>query len=192
MKLLLENWRKYLKEERGFGEGEPPNKEGWYKKQTIVVEDDNLEQNIYSFDFDNTLIRYKTLEDGDVEYLGPHEENIALLKDLAAEGNKAIIVTSRSKRKGPKLPWDHAPTPEEAIIEFNLPVEEVYYTFGEFKAEKLLELGVSRHWDDDEEEVEAAEAAGIEAVLVPVEDDITTRLRDKWRDHMANTEEETN
>ena len=168
MRLLLENWRKYLKEE------------------------DNLEQNIYSFDFDNTLIRYKALDDGDVEYLGPHEENIALLKDLAAEGNKVIIVTSRSKRKGPKMPWDDAPSPEEAIVEFDLPVQEVYYTFGNFKAEKLLELGVSKHWDDDEEEVAAAEAAGIEAILVPVEDDVTNRLRDKWLDLMAKKEEETN
>ena len=48
MKLLLENWRKY------------------------VTEQDNLEQNVYSFDFDNTLIRYKTLEDGDVVYYDKH------------------------------------------------------------------------------------------------------------------------
>ena len=163
MKLLLENWRKYLNEERGFGEGEPPEGE-WYKKQVIVVEDDNLEQNIYSFDFDNTLIRYETLEDGDVEYLGPHEENIALLKDLAAQGNKIIIVTSRSKLNRPKYEWDKAPTPEEAIQEFGLPVEEVHYTYGNLKADKLMELGVSKHWDDDDDEVAAAWAAGIEAV----------------------------
>jgi len=167
MKQILKEWRKYLAEE------------------------DNLEQNIYSFDFDNTLIRYETLEDGDVVYLGPHEENIAILKRLAEQGNKVIIVTSRSKLKK-KMPWDKAPTPEEAIEEFSLPVEEVYYTFGDFKAEKLLELGVFKHWDDDEEEVGAAQAAGIEAVLVPVEDDVTNRLRDKWLDHMAKSEEETN
>ena len=170
MKLLLENWRKFLTEE------------------------DNLEQNIYSFDFDNTLIRYKTLEDGDVEYLGPHETNIQILKNLAEKGNRVIIVTSRSKLKK-KLPWDKAPTPEEAIQEFNLPVEEVYYTAGDFKADKLLELGVSKHWDDDEEEVEAAEKAGIEAVLVPVEEGITDRLRNKWADHneeMKKARETTN
>ena len=168
MKQILTEWRKYISEE------------------------DNLEQNLYSFDFDNTLIRYHTLEDGDVEYLGPHKENIALLKDLAAQGNKVIIVTSRSKPSGAKPVWDVAPTPEEAIQKFNLPVEEVYYTFGDFKAAKLLELGVSNHWDDDEDEVAAANAAAIEAVLVPVEDNITTKLRDKWLDHMAKSEEETN
>ena len=46
-----------------------------------------------------------------------------------------------------------------------------------------MELGVIKHWDDDEEEVAAAEAAGIEAVLVPVEEGITDRLRNKWLDH---------
>jgi len=163
MKLILENWRKYLKEE------------------------DNLEQNVYSFDFDNTLIRYHTLEDGDVIYLGPHEENIQLAKDLAAAGNKVIIVTSRSKLKK-KLPWDNAPTPEEAIVEFDLPIEEVYYTFGDFKDAKLLDLGVAKHWDDDEEEVERALAAGIEAVLVPVEEGITDRLRNKFIDHLDEIE----
>ena len=191
MKLLLENWRKFVKEERGFGEGEPPDGE-WYKKQTIVVEDDNLEQNIYSFDFDNTLIRYETLEDGDVEYLGPHEENIALLKDLAAQGNKVIIVTSRAKLNRPKYEWDKAPTPEEAIQEFGLPVEEVHYTYGNLKADKLMELGVSKHWDDDDDEVAAAWAAGIEAVAVPVEGNVTDQLRDKWKDLTAKNEEETN
>ena len=165
MKQILKEWRKF------------------------IAEEDNLEQNIYSFDFDNTLIRYHTLEDGDVEYHGPHEENIALLKDLVAQGNKVIIVTSRSRPNKPKFEWDKAPTPEEAIEEFSLPVEEVYYTFGDLKAEKLLELGVSKHWDDDEDEVKAALEAGIEAVLVPVEDNITTRLRDKWLDHMAKSED---
>jgi len=168
MKLLLENWRKYLKEE------------------------DNLEQNIYSFDFDNTLIRYQTLEDGDVEYLGPHEENIALLKDLAAQGNKVIIVTSRCKPTRPKYDWDKAPTPEEAIQEFGLPVEEVHYTYGNLKADKLIELGVTKHWDDDDDEVAAAWAAGIEAVAVPVEGEVTQQLRDKWCDVLSKEEEETN
>ena len=164
MKLLLENWRQYLNEE---------------------------EQNIYSFDFDNTLIRYHTLEDGDVVYLGPHEENIQLAKDLAAAGNKVIIVTSRAEPTGPKKPWDDSPAPEELIADLGLPISGVYYTHGDFKAGKLVELGVQKHWDDDDEEVAAAEAAGIQAVLVPVEEGITERLRDKWIDLLSKSEEET-
>ena len=160
MKQILNEWRKYLKE------------------------NDSSDQNVYSFDFDNTLIRYHTLEDGDVVYLGPHEENIQLVKDLAAEGHKVIIVTSRSKLKGEKKPWDEAPTPEEAIVEFGLPIEEVHYTYGNLKADKLMELGVTKHWDDDDDEVAAAWAAGIEAEAVQVEGDVTNRLRDKWKDHI--------
>ncbi len=71
--------------------------EGWIESDAIDMSEKN--QNAYSFDFDNTLIRYQTLEDGDVVYLGPHEENLQILKDLAAEGNKVIIVTSRFKLK---------------------------------------------------------------------------------------------
>jgi len=168
MKQILTEWRKY------------------------IAEEDNLEQNIYSFDFDNTLIRYHTLEDGDVEYIGPHQDNIQLAKDLAAQGNKVIIVTSRYRTSGPKKPWDDAPNPDELIAEFDLPIEEVYYTDGNLKASKLTELGVSKHWDDDEDEVAAAEAAGIEGVLVAVEKGLTDRLRDKWVDLLSKEKEETN
>jgi hypothetical protein len=227
MKQILNEWRKYLKENERISYNDlylklvdyieendlfsdiPAHKEfveqhGWNWDEYIqaqedwlqadedklgahidkLEEEDNLEQNIYSFDFDNTLIRYHTLEDGDVEYLGPHGENIQLVKDLAAEGNKVIIVTSRSKLKGEKRPWDKAPTPEEAIQMFDLPVEEVHYTYGNLKADKLMELGVTKHWDDDDDEIAAAWAAGIEAVAVRVEGDVTNQLRDKWKDHM--------
>ena len=165
MKQILKEWRKF------------------------IAEEDNLEQNIYSFDFDNTLIRYETLEDGDVEYLGPHEENIALLKDLVEQGNKVIIVTSRSRPNKPKFDWDQAPTPEEAIQEFELPVEEVHYTYGNLKADKLMELGVTKDWDDDAAEIAAAWAVGIAAEAVPVEGNVTQQLRDKWVDHMAKSEQ---
>jgi hypothetical protein len=235
MKLLLENWRKFITESNnktgtlnadysGYVElynpysdnretaevGAPGDQaeilgswsdkgikwlevdidgtKGWILSTELnlapLTEEDNLEQSIYSFDFDNTLIRFHALEDGDVEYLGPHEENIALLKDLAAQGNKVIIVTSRSPSKRPKYEWDKAPTPEEAIQEFGLPVEEVHYTYGNLKADKLMELGVTKHWDDDDDEVAAAWAAGIEAEVVKVEGDVTDRLRDKWKDHI--------
>ena len=47
-----------------------------------------------------------------------------------------------------------------------------------------MELGVTKHWDDDDDEVAAAWAAGIEAEAVRVEGDVTDRLRDKWKDHI--------
>ena len=165
IKLLLENWRKYLNEE---------------------------EQNIYSFDFDNTLIRYHTLEDGDVEYIGPHEENIQLVRDLAAAGNKVIIVTSRAKPTGPKKPWDDAPTPEELIIQLGLPIEVVEYTRGDPKVKMLKKLGVTKHWDDDIEELAALEGSGVEGEHVPVPGEETELLRNKWINLLSKEEEETN
>ena len=98
MKHIIKEWRKY------------------------IAEEDNLEQNIYSFDFDNTLIRYETLEDGDVKYLGPHEEYINTLRKLADDGHQVVIVTSRTPLDK-KFPWDDAPTPEELVADLNLPVE---------------------------------------------------------------------
>ena len=163
MKQILKEWRKY------------------------IAEQDNLEQNIYSFDYDETLIRHKPdPEDPEfsIVYDGPHEENIAKLRELAAAGHAVIIVTSRSKRTGDKHPWDTAPDPEELVAELDLPLtpvldpgddeneadeepKTIHYTNGDLKAPKLLRLGVIEHWDDDKEELAAAEAAGITANPVP-------------------------
>ena len=143
IKLLLENWKKFLNE---------------------------AEKKTYSFDFDETLVTYKPdPEDPEfsIVYDGPHEENIAKLRELAAEGHTVLIVTSRAKRTGDKHPWDTAPDPEDLVVELDLPVESIHYTHGDLKADTLLSLGVIEHWDDDEEEVAAAEAAGIRANLVP-------------------------
>ena len=46
-------------------------------------------------------------------------------------------------------------------------MESVHNTHGDLKADTLLSLGVVEHWDDDAEEIAAAEAAGIKANLVP-------------------------
>ena len=162
-------------------------------------EEDNPEQNLYSFDFDNTLIRYHTLEDGDVEYIGPHEKNIQLVKDLANDGHKVIIVTSRfepkkrDKKGFPiKRPWDDALSPEELIAKFDLPIEEIYYTSGNLKTKTLAALGVTHHWDDDKDEVEAALAAGLGVTKVDVPGEVTQQLRDKWINLLSKEEETTN
>ena len=191
IKLILENWRQFLSEKAKKTVGDEisaQRKKGKPQDQAVAIalskkergELKEQKQDVYSFDYDNTLIRYRTLEDGDVEYLGPHEENIQTLRDLAAAGNKVIIVTSRAKPVGPKKPYDDAPLPGELVSELNLPVEEIYYTAGDLKADKLVELDVIKHWDDDEEEIAAADAAGIETKLVPTEGFVTEALRYKW------------
>jgi len=84
MKLLLENWHRFLKEERGFGEGEPPNKEGWYKKQTIVVEEEKQKINIF-LDMDGVLVDFPSSMR---EYI----------KNVYTEAPEEVHPTSKSSR----------------------------------------------------------------------------------------------
>ena len=156
MKLILENWNKFLNEEK---------------------------KGAYSFDYDETLIKYKTdPEDPEFStiYDKPHEENIAKLRELAAAGETVYIVTSRSKRTREKYPWDTAPDPEELVADMNLPVKSIHYTNGDLKAETLLSLGVIEHWDDDEEEIAAAKEAGIKANFVPGDKEIRETMLSMW------------
>ena len=96
------------------------------------------EQKIYSFDYDNTLVTYKIDPKNPDEtiYDKPHEENVSLVRELAAKGNKVIIVTSR-KQLLETLPWDTSPSPEQFVENLNLPIEEVHYTQGCLKVQKL-------------------------------------------------------
>ena len=156
MKLLLENWKRFLNEEK---------------------------KGAYSFDYDETLIKYKAdPEDPEFStiYDKPHEENIAKLRELAAAGETVYIVTSRSKRTREKYPWDTAPDPEELVADLNLPVKSIHYTNGDLKAETLLSLGVIEHWDDDEEEIAAAKEAGIKANFVPGDKEIRETMLSMW------------
>ena len=126
-----------------------------------------------------------------MEYLGPHDKYINILRQLADDGHKVVIVTSRTPLNK-KFPCDDAPTPEELVVDLKLPVEIIEYTRGNLKTQKLLYLGVAHHWDYDQEEVDSAIEAGIGATKVPVPDEETERLRDKWLAHMAKSKEETN
>ncbi len=160
MKLILENWKRFLNEEK---------------------------KGAYSFDYDETLIKYKPdPEDPQFSalYDKPHEENIAKLKELAAAGEIVYIVTSRAKRTGQKMPWDTAPDPEDLVADLNLPVKSIHYTSGDLKAETLLSLGVVEHWDDDEEEIAAAKEAGIKANLVPGDVQLRETMLSMWANNI--------
>ena len=70
MKLLFENWRQYL------------------------VEREEGDARIVTFDFDDRLIRY----DSEWEYEGDNEHILGYLKRFLSAGYKVFIVTSRRKR----------------------------------------------------------------------------------------------
>ena len=133
-----------------------------------------------SFDFDDTLLMTVPNEDWGLLEAGPNEQVIAELRARAAAGDTVLIVTSRSEKAelqfqgriglGGQLGVNIAPprTPVLAFVaKHRLPVNSVHFTNGEDKAPTLDALGVTKHWDDDEDEL-AVLPPHIEGVLVPV------------------------
>ena len=152
----------------------------------------------YSFDYDNTLIKYKYIygsegEIIDVSYDEPHYDNINTVRKLHQSGHTVFIITSRMlpPPEGFKYDWDDSPPPEKLIEEMGLPIKEVVYTSGKKKLNKLLLYDIKKHWDDDEKEIEEIESYNklsypkfineiIEYVLVSKPEGITEKLREKF------------
>ena len=166
MKLLFENWRKYLNEQN--------------------------EPKVITFDFDDTLSlsNFETVPDQpdpDLEdwvHHGPNQEMINLLMDHHKNGAIIYIVTSRHKElqdeegrwfrdmpntDPPRKYFEEFQMPVWKFVKIHgLPVQDVIFTNGEVKAKAengLVKLRAAVHHDDDPEEIAAAEAAGIKAVV---------------------------
>jgi hypothetical protein len=146
-------------------------------------------KNIVSFDFDSTLLKYKYDTDYGQVVEGPSEQMIKKLKSYKNKGYKVYIVTARidwgDQNFNYGVSMDHPnynPTPEEFVEQYKLPVDGIYYTNNELKVDTLKELGVQIHYDDDEEEIEAAKDGGINAVQV----DIYKEGKDKKIDNISH------
>ena len=100
----------------------------------------------YSFDYDNTLIKYKyiyspTGEIIDVVYDRPHDQNIDIVRELHESGHNIYIITSRIKPiyEGFRYEWDESPSPEKLVKELSLPIKQIVYTkFFRTKSLKLV------------------------------------------------------
>jgi len=114
---------------------------------------------LVTFDFDDTLTAPK-FEDGFwFSSLEPNEKTLNLLRDLAKD-HTVHIVTSRNRI--------HEEEVHNFVDEHELPVEQVHFTNGSLKAEKLQKLGSSLHFDDSVNELNLIEMEqGIKAVIVP-------------------------
>jgi len=137
-----------------------PNLKSWFTESL----EDNTKHKIVSFDFDDTLT-YAPFdpEEGDFVYQGPHEEMLEKIKNYINDLEVTVyIVTSRIKRDSPDPHGDISV--EEFVDKHGLEVDDIHYTDGKWKAEKLKELGVTLHHDDDHQENEKAEAVGIQTV----------------------------
>ena len=141
----------------------------------------------YSFDYDNTLIRYKYVRDVrgkiiDAVYDKPHQENIDLLRELAKDKNNTIyIVTARVKGLCFEPHIDNSPKPEDLIRVMNLPVANIFYTKNGCKLPILLENDISEHWDDCSEQCKIInDSSLIKAWEVRAPDAINAFLKNKF------------
>ena len=143
MKLLFENWRKYLSEGNNM---------------------------IVTFDFDDTLTITRPDEDWGVVEVGPNMETINNMKEFIASGAQVYIVTSRFKSSSAQAyEGPQRSTPEQYVEEFGLQLAaDPIYTNGKLKAQTLLGLGSQLHFDDDPEELDACEEVGIKTKKIAV------------------------
>jgi len=136
---------------------------------------------LVSFDFDDTLLLTRPDEDWGLVEAGPNVPMLVALRAHAAAGDTVIIVTSRMASRefefqqrigaGGQLGCNIEPprTPVAAFVAAHkLPVASVHFTEGKDKAEALASLGVAKHFDDDEHELEALQGTGIEGVQAPI------------------------
>jgi len=147
MKSLLQQWQAFLNE----GEKSP----------------------VVTFDFDDTLLKTRYDEDWGIVEDGPKEDIISQLYTSKANGYIIYIVTSRFQEPSDKhYPAGHPAhrTDVQAFVsKHSLPVDGIFFTNGNFKADTLIKLGSIKHFDDDPEEINTIKlkAPEIETVLVP-------------------------
>ena len=91
----------------------------------------------------------------------PNAETIATAKEMDERGHDIAIVTSRTRTPGSDRKIG------AFIMEHELPVTQVIFTNGRWKADLLEEMGSVLHYDDNKEELQRIKAKGISVVEIP-------------------------
>lgn len=146
MKQLLENWKRYLIEDM-------------YEPKTIT------------FDFDNTIMMTRPDEDWGQVVDGPNKDVIKIMRHHKEMGDQVIVVTSRMKRNETNQFYDpdhpaYMPSVAEYLEKYNIEVDQILFTDGDLKAETLERINSELHFDDDEDELNAADEKGIKTVQI--------------------------
>lgn len=68
-----------------------------------------------------------------------------LFKRLKSDGNEMFIITARQ---------DSNPIPDSVIEELGINRDHIYYTNGRDKYTKIEELGIGRHYDNNQEQID--------------------------------------
>jgi len=127
-----------------------------------------------SFDFDGTLVD----EFGGYPSNSQKDELQGLAKKYLSEGHEVIIITKRFEPKNSDrgIKNEHL---EVQDLAKKLGIEKIYFTNREMKFSYIINLGVDRHFENDDYEVslinQACKERGHKCLVVPVEDPY-------WRD----------
>ena len=124
-----------------------------------------------TFDFDNTIMMTRPDEDWGQVVDGPNKDVIKLMKKHKQMGDQVIVVTSRMQRNETGGPYDpdhpaYMPSVAEYLEKYGVEVDRVMFTDGDLKAETLAQINSDLHFDDDEEELNAADEKGIKTVQI--------------------------
>lgn len=117
---------------------------------------------IVTFDFDDTLTlpHYDEEEELWTSGLEPNKKTISALKKFASKGYEVKIVTSRHGT------GKHKKDVATFAKKHNLPIKDIIFTNGKYKADTLERIGSVLHYDDDTEEISRIKSKGIKTVYI--------------------------
>jgi hydroxymethylpyrimidine pyrophosphatase-like HAD family hydrolase len=118
---------------------------------------------LVTFDFDDTLTMPRWDEEEELWMGGtePNKKTISAMKKFASKGYEVKIVTSRHGTS------DHKRAIATFVRKYGLPIKDIIFTNGKWKADTLDKIGSILHYDDDKEEITRIKAKGIKVVEIP-------------------------
>ena len=118
---------------------------------------------LVTFDFDDTLTMPRWDEEEELWMGGtePNKKTISAMKKFASKGYEVKIVTSRHGTS------DHKRAIATFVRKYGLPIKDIIFTNGKWKADTLDKMGSILHYDDDKEEITRIKAKGIKVVEIP-------------------------
>ena len=116
----------------------------------------------FVFDFDDTLTlpHYDEEEELWTTGLEPNKKTISAMKKFASKGYEVKIVTSRHGT------GNHKKDVATFTKKHNLPVKDIIFTNGKYKADTLERIGSVLHYDDDTEEISRIKSKGIKVIHI--------------------------
>ena len=117
---------------------------------------------LVTFDFDDTLTlpHYDEEEELWTTGLEPNKKTISAMKKFASKGYEVKIVTSRHGT------GNHKKDVANFAKKHNLPVKDIIFTNGKYKADTLERIGSVLHYDDDTEELSRIKSKGIKVIHI--------------------------